>query len=177
MNKSHTTKTAALVSRRRFLLYPLALLGSHFLPTSLIAAPDAITSRKVDEGCPLNSGGESLLDSQWRIDSIYGNKIPPVVNMLMTVNKNSLSGDAGCNKYSATFKQVGYTGFVVTKINKGSKGCKRLHPVQGGRTINVGDLEGGYFRTLRRMGSVQQFKNRLVFYNRSGKPGIVMVPA
>ena len=65
----------------------------------------------------------------------------------------------------------------MTNVSKGSKGCKPLRPVKGGKAINLGDLEGGYLKTLRRMGSVQQFENRLVFYNRSGKPGIVMIPA
>lgn len=165
-------------SRRQLLFLsvaaPVIASASSLLPAVALAAPDTITTRKVDDGCPLNSGGPTLLDSNWQVVSIYGNKIPRVVGMVMKVNQSSLTGASGCNTYAASFKQVGYTGFTVTNIAKTKKGCRILRPVKGGPTINVGSLEGGFLRTLRRMGSVQQFDNRLVFYNRSGKQGIVM---
>jgi len=166
------------VSRRQLLFLsvatPVAALVGSSLSLTAFAAPDSITTRKVDDGCPLNSGGPTLLDSNWRVDSIYGNKIPQAVDMVMKINQASLTGISGCNTYAASFQQVGYTGFRVTRINRGKKGCRILRPVKGGPTINVGSLEGGFLRTLRRMGSVQQFENRLVFYNRSGKQGIIM---
>ncbi len=177
MNKLHTKEALGSRPRRQFLLVPLAFVASHLLPTSVMAAePDAITTRKVDEGCPLNSGGTSLLDTQWRVASVYGNRIPSAVDMVMKVNKYSLTGLAGCNSYSASFQQVGNTGFRVTKVSKSTKGCEIVRPIKGGRTINIGDLEGGYLRTLRRMGSVQHINNTLVFYNRSGAKGIIMTP-
>ncbi len=177
MNKLPTKETSVSNSRRQLLLFPFAILASHLLPTSVIAAePDAITTRKVEEGCPLNSGGTSLLNTQWRIHSVYGNIIPRAAKINMKVNQHSLTGLSGCNTYSASFQQVGNTGFRVSKINKGAKGCQVIRPVKGGRTINLGDLEGGYLRTLQRMGSVQHVNNQLVFYNRSGAKGIIMTP-
>ncbi len=175
MKKSNKQAHAASNSRRQFLLFPLAAIASQCLPSALaIAAPEAITNREVEEGCPLNSGGPSLLDSEWRVESVYGNTIPQAVDMIMKVNRHSLSGNSGCNAYSANFKQVGYTGFRVIKVTRGTRGCPIIRPVKGGPTINIGDLEGGYLRTLRRMGSVQQVNNKLVFYNRSGNVGIIM---
>lgn len=177
MKKINDEKLISL-SRRQLLLLsiatPVVALASSSLSLSAFAAPDSITNRKVDDGCPLNSGGPTLLDSNWRVDSIYGNKIPQAVDMVMKVNQASLTGVAGCNNYVASFKQIGYTGFTVTNINRSKKGCRLLRPVKGGPTINVGSLEGGFLRTLQRMGSVQQFDNSLVFYNRSGKQGIIM---
>ena len=177
MNKLPSNEVLISRSRRRALLLPLAAFTSHIFSGSIFAAePDAITTRKVEEGCPLNSGGESLLDTKWRVASVYGNRIPHAVDMVMKVNRHSLTGRSGCNTYSAAFQQVGNTGFRVTDVKKGSKGCRVIRPVKGGPTINVGDLEGGYLRTLRRMGSVQHINNTLVFYNRSGSQGITMTP-
>lgn len=174
MKKTPQLKTQSLNNRRQFLLFPLALVGSYLLPTISAAEPDKITEKPVDEGCPLNSGGPSLLNSEWRVDSVYGNKIPSAVDFVMKVNQNSLTGISGCNVYTVNFKQVGYTGFRITKMNKGKNACQVIKPVEGGPSINVGDLEGGYLRTLGRMGSVEQFEDRLVFYNRNGNKGIVM---
>ncbi|MEE9352105.1 MAG: META domain-containing protein [Thiotrichaceae bacterium] len=176
MSKLPSKEVPFSKSRRQMLLLPLAVLGSQIISAEVVAAPDSITTRKVEEGCPLNSGGASLLDTQWRVDTVYGNKIPRAVNMIMKVNKNSLSGETGCNSYAASFQQVGNTGFRVSRVNKSKKGCRVIRPVKGGPTYNIGDLEGGYLRTLRRMGSVQQVGNKLVFYNRSGSRGIVMTP-
>ena len=124
--------------------------------------------------CVKSRGYLLHVNSNWRVDSIYGNKVPQAVDMVMKVNQASLTGVSGCNNYVASFKQVGYTGFTVTNINRSQKGCRLLRPVKGGPTINVGSLEGGFLRTLQRMGSVQQFDNSLVFYNRSGRQGIIM---
>lgn len=175
MKKGKPNSSNISLHRRRLLLLPLAVIASNLFHTMVSAAePDSITTRKVDEGCPLNSGGPSLLDTQWRVESIYGNKIPQALDMTMKVNKNSLTGNSGCNNYVANFQQVGNTGFRVTRIDKEGKGCSVIRPVVGGPTINVGDLEGGFLRTLRRMGSVHQLNRKLVFYNRSGNIGIVM---
>lgn len=163
------------LARRQWLLLPLAAIGSQLFSSSVYAEePDVIKPGKVEEGCPLNSGGPSLLDSEWRVESIYGNKINQAIDILMKVNPNSLTGSAGCNQYTANFKQVGYTGFQVMKIAKGNTPCRVVRPVEGGPTVNVGDLEGGYLRTLKRMGSVQNLDGKLVFYNRSGNKGIIM---
>ena len=169
-------------TRRQLLLLPLAAIGSPFFASAVLAAnetPDVIKSGPVEEGCPLNSGGPSLLNSKWSVKSVYANDIPQGVDIVMTINKESLTGSTGCNDYTANFKQVGYTGFRITKIEKGTIGCQHIRPVEGGPTINVGDIEGGYLRTLGRMGSVQHFDkdgvDTLVFYNRNGEQGIVMV--
>ncbi len=176
MNKLSSKEVTFSKSRRQIFLLPLAILGSQIIAAEVVAAPDSITTREVEEGCPLNSGGSSLLGTKWRVNTVYGNRIPQAVNMIMKVNKNSLSGETGCNSYAASFQQVGNTGFRVTRVNKSTKGCRVIRPVKGGPTFNIGDLEGGYLRTLRRMGSVQQVGNNLVFYNRSGNRGIVMTP-
>lgn len=162
------------LARRQLLLLPLAAIGSHLFSSSVYAEGPDVIKKDAEEGCPLNSGGASLLDSKWRVQSVYGNEIPKALDIIMHVNKTSLTGSAGCNDYTANFKQVGYTGFRVTTINKGRKACRIIRPVEGGPTINVGDLEGGYLRTLKRMGSVQHFDNELIFYNRSGNKGIIM---
>ena len=163
------------LARRQLLFFPLAAIGSHFFSSSVYAEePDIIKPGPVEEGCPLNSGGPSLLNSEWRVESIYGNEIPKAIDIIMKVNKTSLTGSSGCNQYTASFKQVGYTGFQITKIDKGHEPCRVVRPVEGGPTINIGDLEGGYLRTIKRMGSVQHFDDKLVFYNRSGNQGIIM---
>lgn len=168
-------------TRRHLLLLPLAAIGGQLLTKVAIAdEPDKIKP-DAEEGCPLNSGGPSLLDSTWNVKSVYANELPQGVNIVMTINKESLTGSTGCNEYTANFKQVGYTGFRITKIQKGTKGCKHIRPVEGGPRINVGDIEGGYLRTLGRMGSVQHFSkdgvDTLVFYNRNGEQGIIMTRA
>lgn len=165
--------------RRQLLLLPLAAIGGQLLTTTVFAADEPDTIKPgAKEGCPLNSGGPSLLDSNWTVKSIYANDVPQGVDIVMTINTDSLTGSTSCNDYTANFKQVGYTGFRVTKIEKGTTGCKHIRPVEGGPTINVGDIEGGYLRTLGRMGSVQRFEkddtDTLVFYNRNGEQGIVM---
>jgi len=168
-------------TRRKLLLLPLAAMGSQLFASAVLAADEAPDDIKpgAKEGCPLNSGGPSLLDSKWAVKSVYANDIPQGVDIVMTINQESLSGSTSCNKYSATFKQVGYTGFRITKIEKGTEGCMHIRPVKGGPTINVGDIEGGYLRTLGRMGSVQRFDKEgvdtLVFYNRNGEQGIIML--
>lgn len=165
-------------TRRQLLLLPLAAMGSYALTTTVFAKePDSIKP-DAEEGCPLNSGGPSLLDSNWKVKSVYANEIPQGVDIVMTINQESLTGSTSCNDYTADFKQVGYTGFRITKIEKGTIGCKHIRPVVGGPSINVGDIEGGYLRTLGRMGSVQRFDkdgiDTLVFYNRNGEQGIIM---
>lgn len=170
-------------TRRHLLLLPLAAIGSQLFTTAVFAAdePEKIKPGPTEEGCPLNSGGPSLLNSKWNVKSVYANELPQGVNMVMTINKESLTGSTGCNDYTAAFKQVGYTGFRITKIQKSTNGCKHIRPVEGGPRINVGDLEGGYLRTLGRMGSVQHFTKEsvdtLVFYNRNGEQGIIMTRA
>lgn len=168
------------LSRRKFLYTSAALLAGVVINRNAFAeesekGPDQITPRPVEGDCPLNSGGPSLLNSQWKVTSVYGNKVPDVVTMKLKVGAAVLSGEAGCNNYTATFKQVGYTGFKITKINKGKKGCSIVSSYPGGPTVNIGDLENGYLRTLHRMGSVQQFENKLVFYNRNGNKAIEMI--
>lgn len=123
--------------------------------------------------CPLNSGGPSLLDTEWRLLSIYGNRLPQELEINMKVGEDSLSGIGGCNEYQANFKRVGLTGFMMTNVNKGREGCRVIPTVPGGPTINVGNWEGSYIRTLQRAGSVEQIGNTLHFYNRSGEPSII----
>jgi len=168
-----TTQLKNATSRRGFLLLPLAGILSQLISTNA-SALDSISTRKVDPGCPLNSGGPTLLNTVWQVKSIYRNNVPSAMKLLTKINSTSLTGNSGCNNYTANFKRVGYTGFRVTSINKGKKSCRVIRPVSGGPTINVGDLEGGFLRTLRRMGSVQQLNNKLVFYNRSGERAIIM---
>ena len=45
----------------------------------------------------------------------------------------------------------------------------------GGPTVNVGDWEGNFIRTLQRAGSVEQKEDGLHFYNRSGEPSVIFV--
>lgn len=176
------TDSTLNLSRRKFFYTSTALFTGLIVGRNAFAEeaapekePDQITSRPVEGDCPLNSGGPSLLNSEWKVTSVYGNKIPEVVTMKLKVGEEKLTGEAGCNTYSAVFKQVGYTGFRITKVNKGKKGCRIVNSYPGGPTVNVGDLENGYLRTLRRMGSVQQFENKLVFYNRNGNKAIEMI--
>ncbi|MCK5917794.1 MAG: META domain-containing protein [Cocleimonas sp.] len=123
--------------------------------------------------CPLNSGGPTLLGTTWRLESIYGNRVPKALKIDMRVSTTSLTGIGGCNKYSANFSQVGYTGFTVKAINKTKKKCKVIIPYKTAKSINVGSWEGSYLRTLRRMGSVRQMTDtKLYFFNRNGQIGM-----
>lgn len=163
-------KTAAagafMQTRRHFLLLPLLFASSR-----LLAEPAASTP--LPQGmCPLNSGGESLLGTQWRLALVYGNPVPEGLDITMKVGENALEGFAGCNTYVANFKRVGHTGFMMTNIDKGREACPVLRLVEGAPTINVGDWEGNYLRTLRRAGSVQQQADGLHFFNRSGEPSV-----
>ncbi len=123
--------------------------------------------------CPLNSGGPSLLGTTWRLESIYGNRVPAALKIDMRVSTHALSGNGGCNKYTANFKQIGYTGFNVKSITRTKKACKVLIPYKTAKSINVGSWEGSYLRTLKRMGSVRQVTgDRLHFFNRNGEIGM-----
>jgi len=166
-------------------LLSIAVLSSAFFMGNAIAADDSSTllqdisalllggvsteSETLGSTCPLNSGGPSLLGTTWRLESIYGNKIPAKLNIDMTVNKYVLTGNGGCNEYSAKFKQIGSTDFKVKNITKSKKACVVIAPNKAAPTINVGSWEGSYIRTLKRMKSVRQITNSsLQFFNRNG---------
>lgn len=171
-------------------LLSIAILSSTFFVGNAIAADDNSTllqdiSALLGGGestgsdllettaCPLNSGGPSLLGTTWRLESIYGNKIPLKLNIDMTVNKYALTGSGGCNEYSAKFKQIGSTDFKVKDISKSKKACVVITPNKAAPTINVGSWEGSYIRTLKRMKSVRQITNSsLQFFNRNGDPAM-----
>jgi hypothetical protein len=151
---------------------PLEGLDGIKAPTASTSAIQSITATPTAE-CPLNSGGPSLLGTTWRLDSIYGNRVPTALKIDMRVSTYALAGNAGCNQYSANFKQIGYTGFNVKTITKGKKACKVLIPYKAAKSINVGSWEGSYLRTLKRMGSVRQVTpTRLHFFNRNGEIGM-----
>jgi heat shock protein HslJ len=146
-----------------------ASVASKAAPTiqSITPAPTA--------DCPLNSGGPSLLGTTWRLESIYGNRIPQPLKIDMRISTHALSGFSGCNKYSASFNQVGYTGFKVKQITQTKKTCSVIIPYKTAQAINVGNWEGSYLRTLRRMGSVRQITNsKLHFFNRNGEIGLIL---
>lgn len=155
---------------RAAILIPLMLAVS---PTYAETEGAATVAPLPSGACPLNSGGPSLLDTEWRLLSIYGNKIPKELEISMKVGEESLSGMGGCNEYSANFKRVGLNGFMMRGVDKGREGCPIMSTYPGGPTINVGNWEGSYIRTLQRAGSVEQVGNTLHFYNRSGEPSIV----
>ena len=136
--------------------------------------PEGITSRET-QSCPLNSGGPSLLGSKWRVSQTYGNDIPEPITMSMTVNLDTMTGETGCNKYAAKFKQIGATGFVISNITRTRNPCMIVRPGEGKPTIHLGNIEGAYLRIMKRMGSVQQLEDdTLVFYDRNGKEGLKM---
>jgi hypothetical protein len=168
--------------RRALLLLPLAMASASLCaetattPTPTPTPPDSASPgvTPLPQGaCPLNSGGPSLLGTHWRLFSLYGNEVPTELEITMEVGENSLKGFAGCNDYTTSFKRVGHTGFMMTNVEKGQEGCKVLPTEPGGPTINVGNWEGGYIRTLQRAGSVEQVGNTLHFYNRNGEPSVV----
>lgn len=148
--------------RTILLIFALGLSGS------LLAAPEP------PAGCPLNSGGDSLLNTEWRLLSIYGNQVPQELGITLKVGQTTLSGFGGCNSYSSIFQQIGHTGFMITNSIKGTESCDVMRTRPGGPTINVGNWEGSYIRTLQRAGSVQQIGNTLQFYSRNGKPSILL---
>ncbi len=186
-NTSINTKKSCLLSvafLSGFFLIGTAIAADQSTPTQDMtggktatpkAVPDtiqSITSTPTAE-CPLNSGGPSLLGTTWRLESLYGNKVPPELEINMRVSTHALTGSSGCNKYSANFKQVGYTGFSVQSITKTKKICKVLIPYKAAKSINIGSWEGSYLRTLKRMGSVRQVTNgKLHFFNRNGEIGM-----
>ena len=151
---------------------PLQGLGDDKPATQAKPVIQSITAAPTAE-CPLNSGGPSLLGTTWRLDSIYGNRVPAALKIDMRVSSTSLTGMGGCNKYSANFKQVGYTGFTVKTITKTKKKCEVIIPYKTAKSINVGSWEGSYLRTLKRMGSVRQMTDsQLFFFNRNGQTGM-----
>jgi len=176
--------SAAVLSTTLFMGTAIAASGSTSLE-GISDDADKTAAQKSDSGavqsitatptveCPLNSGGPSLLGTTWRLSSIYGTKVPDALKIDMRVSTTSLTGFSGCNKYSANFKQVGYTGFTVKKINKTHKVCKVFIPYAGAPAINIGTWEGSYIRTIKRMGSVRQMTDtRLHFFNRNGQVGM-----
>lgn len=165
MSMRHSISKSFRQTRRSLLLLPLVLIVE-----SLVAAP---LPELPPGACPLNSGGPSLLGSKWRLFSVYGNQVPPEVTITMEVGDNALKGSAGCNEYNAIFQRVGHTGFKMTKVEKGDKGCPVISPGAGLPTINVGSLEGGYLRNLGRAGSVQQEGSLLQFFNLNGEESVV----
>lgn len=185
MKRNSTNMSQGVQGRRALLLLPLALFADRLLaapndaakntiPANTPATPEPETDSKLPPGaCPLNSGGPSLLGSKWRLHSVYGTSVPGELDITMEVGESDLKGFAGCNNYDARFKRVGHTGFMVQGIDKTSDGCPVLRPAPGSPTINVGDWEGSYLRTLQRAGSVQQDGAMLHFFNRSGEPSVV----
>lgn len=173
MKTNTTTPRSFMQVRRTLLLLPLALLGAR----AFAETEGASTGVALPPGaCPLNSGGPSLLGSKWRLLSIYGTKVPIELEINMEVGENQLTGFAGCNNYLAKFKRVGHTGFMMESVDKeGNAGCPILRPSVGAPTINVGDWQGSYIRTLQRAGSVQQDGNSLQFFNRSGESSVLFV--
>jgi hypothetical protein len=165
MSMRHPISKSFMQTRRSLLLLPLAFIAERLVAADVPALPPG--------ACPLNSGGPSLLGSKWRLFSVYGNEVPKQVDITMEVGDNALKGFAGCNDYTAVFQRVGHTGFKMTKIEKGDKGCPVLSSGDGLPTINVGSLEGGYLRNLGRAGSVQQEGVLLQFFNQSGEPSVV----
>jgi len=161
--------------KRTLNICAISAVSALFLTSTVVAAePEGITKRKV-ASCPLNSGGPSLLGSNWRVSSTYGNKLSEAVDMKMTVNLDTMAGDTGCNKYAAKFKQVGFTGFTITQLTRTRKPCMRVSTGEGKPTVDLSKIEGAYLRIIRRMGSVQQLDDgRLVFYDRNGKEGLEM---
>lgn len=157
---------------RALLLLPL-MLGSVAVCAETAPPPEGAVTPLPAGACPLNSGGPSLVGTEWRLLSVYGNKVPNELNINMKVSEVALAGSGGCNEYAANFKQVGHTGFMITGIDKGREGCPVLRPGSGQQTINVGDWEGAYLRTLQRAGSVETIGNTLHFYNRSGEPSVI----
>jgi hypothetical protein len=162
-----TMPRSFMQTRRSLFLLPLALLAGRLMAEP--AAPPALPPG----ACPLNSGGESLLGTEWRLFSLWGNKTPVELNITMKVGENSLSGFGGCNDYTANFKRVGHTGFVMQGFEKGQKSCSVLPTVPGGPTINVGTWEDDYLRILQRAGSVSQEGGMLHFYNRNGDTAVI----
>jgi heat shock protein HslJ len=176
--------SVAVLSTTLFMGTAVAASGSTSLE-GISGDTDKTVAQKADSGavqsitatpsaeCPLNSGGPSLLGTTWRLSSIYGTKVPEALKIDMRVSTTSLTGFSGCNKYSANFNQVGYTGFTVKKINKTNKVCKVFIPYPGAPAINIGTWEGSYIRTIKRMGSVRQVtESRLHFFNRNGQVGM-----
>lgn len=157
------------MSRRQFMLFPVALWGSHvFAQEAPTTTPAPSTA-----ACPLNSGGPSLLGTRWRLFSIYGNRVPSELKISMKVEERAMTGLGGCNTYSAAFDQVGNRGFKVTKMHQSRKACEIIRPAPGAPTINVGNWEGSYLRVLGRAGSVEQVGATLQFYDFNGKPSVI----
>lgn len=156
-------------SQRLLLALAVSTVSLGLAPTPALAEVTPLPTG----ACPLNSGGSSLLGTEWRLLSIYGTQVPQGLDINMTVGDAGMSGFSGCNDYLTRFKRVGHTGFMITGAEKGQESCRVLTPVAGGPSINVGDWEGSYIRTLQRAGSVQQEGNTLHFYNRSGEPSMV----
>lgn len=177
MKMNHTSSGLFVHARRALLMLPLVLLSAQVLAETSATPPPAANSTGVtalpEGACPLNSGGPSLLGTRWRLLSVYGNQVPQELEITMLVGENDLNGFGGCNQYDANFQRVGHTGFKINKIAKGQDGCPVLRPAPGMPTINVGDWEGSYIRTLQRAGSVEQVGNTLHFYNRSGEPSVI----
>ncbi len=151
------------------------------ISTNATAKPSAVAPKiqsitpTPTTACPLNSGGPSLLGTTWLVETLYGNRVAHPLKMDMRVSTHALSGKAGCNKYSATFNRVGYTGFKVRNIVQTKKKCKVLIPYKTAKSIDVGRIEGSYLRILRRMGSVRQMPSgKLFFFDRNGKVGLVL---
>ncbi|SEA07521.1 hypothetical protein SAMN05660964_00841 [Thiothrix caldifontis] len=171
--KTNAAQSCLFVQVRRVLLLLPLVLGSVCVHADTTTPPDTSVTPLPAGACPLNSGGPSLLNTEWRLLSVYGNTVPNELNISMKVGEVALSGSAGCNDYNANFKQVGHTGFMITSIDKGRDGCPIVRPEAGKQTINVGDWEGAYLRTLQRAGSVETIGNTLHFYNRSGEPSVI----
>ncbi len=171
MKSLSTNSLRSGVSRRRFLLLPIVLLGSRVFAQETV--PEATPVPEATDRCPLNSGGPSLLGTRWRLFSIYGNRTPSELKITMKVEEKAMVGMGGCNHYSASFIQVGNRGFKVKKINQTHRACERIRPGVSGPTIDVGAWEGSYLRVLGRAGSVEQIGATLQFYDFNGKPSVV----
>lgn len=127
-----------------------------------------------DGSCPLNTGGPSLLGTSWKPVSIYGNAVPPQLDIKMTVQQNAMVGFGGCNNYTANFTREGNRGIRVLKMHQTRKGCAVIRPAPGAPTINVGNWEGNFLRVLGRASSAEQLPTTLQLYDQNGKASMVL---
>jgi len=127
-----------------------------------------------DGSCPLNTGGPSLLGTTWKPVTIYGNAVPPQLDIKMTVQQNAMVGFSGCNNYTANFTREGNRGIRVLKMNQTRKACAVIRPAPGAPTINVGNWEGNFLRVLGRASSAEQLPTTLQLYDQNGKASMVL---
>ncbi|MBQ9241119.1 MAG: META domain-containing protein [Duodenibacillus sp.] len=134
------------------LLAPLVCLG-------LLSgcALDSIPGLTKSEPAPVTAPAvQTLVDTGWMLPIPKGSscEVPP----MMEFEDGAVSGDLGCNRFTAKYSRGSDGAFAFTDVKAGSRTCGK----------DFMDLEARMLKILRNTAAVRQEKASVTFLDKSG---------